>query len=482
MISSRAYLISSVVFAQTMRVMATLVIARFVLPEDFGAYAALLAAASFFTGFTDFSIPASFVQFQDVEEDKSRDTALVLGLLVYSLYTIGLIITGMVLAHTQQDDRLPWIALIFSASAMLGFVYNLQLSVLNRRKEFGRESIQNIIFSVAQALTGIGLAVAGWGIYAIVLQLLAGQLIGNILIWFRVPLRWPRQASLSLMKRYLWTGLKVSSSMYLHYVGNGLMGLFILRSLSQAALGAWNRAVQIQGLFSQNLLVALDRVFFTSMCSAPDDATRGRMMIEAFSIYFLISCGFAAWFVVAAPELVRVMLGPGWEPAIPFMQVLGAVIPAGAFYSTGHASAFSAGRASASFIGLLVGTIVLGGLFLFPYSHTESSIAWVYCVYRYVASLVTFGIACQTLKISYRKLITPFVLIALQAIMTSYLTYETSQFARIWMQTSSDIPAVVQSLMIAVIGTTVAVVVYGILTFILQRNLAKRIIQLSRKR
>lgn len=482
MISSRAYLVSSVVFAQTMRVLATLIIARFVLPDDFGAYAALLAAASFFTGFTDFSIPASFVQFQDVEEEEARDTALVLGLIIYTFYTIGLVITGMVLARTQQDDRLPWIALIFSASAVLGFVYNLQLSVLNRRKEFGRESVQNIIFSVAQALTGIGLAVAGLGVYAIVLQLLAGQLIGNIVIWVRVPLKWPSKARFALMKRYLWTGLKVSSSMYLHYVGNGLMGLFILRSLSQSALGAWNRAVQIQGLFSQNLLVALDRVFFTSMCSAEDNSTRSRMMVEAFAIYFLIACGFAAWFVVIAPELVRVMLGPGWEPAIPFMQVLGVAIPSGAFYSTGHASAFSAGRASASFVGLLIGTVVLGGIFLLSRSHTESSIAWVYCVYRYVASITTFVIACRALQVRYRLFTAPFLMIVLQAGITAYVTQRFTQFARETVATLQEMPPVIQSVLVAVMGTTVAIMVYGLLTFLFQRKLAKRVIQLIRRK
>ena len=76
------------------------------------------------------------------------------------------------------------------------------MACLNRDLKFRAESVQNLVFSIALTVTGLSLALVAHrhrdvGVFAVALQPLAAQIVGNVMIYRRHPFPLPLRISLA---------------------------------------------------------------------------------------------------------------------------------------------------------------------------------------------------------------------------------------------------------------------------------------------
>ena len=210
--SDKMLLVSSSMLAQVMRVLATVVMARFIGPKENGAYYLIFIYTGFIMSLGDFAVPQSLVQIQGFSDRVLLDTAILLEGAIYALYGVVTVVAGLFITHHYADPRLWKVAIIIAITNILTATYAVQLASLNRNLKFGAESRQNVVLSVSTAPAGIGFAVAGWGVYAIALQLLIGQVAANVVLQFKVPLKWPSHGSWTVAKRYMKLGIPLSGA------------------------------------------------------------------------------------------------------------------------------------------------------------------------------------------------------------------------------------------------------------------------------
>jgi PST family polysaccharide transporter len=362
--------------------------ARLVTPAEYGAYALVIAIPGLVGAMGDFGVPTSLVQMRDASESAVLHTAIGLGASLYFIYGLLTIGGGVYLWHTHHDVRYFNVALLVATTGFLAQMYSIQLANLNRHRRFGAESFQNFIFSISQAATGILLAILGLGVYALALQGLAGQLVGNAMIQRRAPLEWPRCFSWKVAKRYFALGSKVSFGVYVSGFQGNFLSVALGKSSGESAVGYWGRALGIQALFGQNLLASVERVVYPTLCAANGDAERFRYLLErAAAMFMLFSAFAAAWLWAAGGPLVRLMLGAQWEAVVPVLVVLSFAVPAGALYSIGYISSYAIGRTG----WILWSSIISTGIFLpalpFALRHGLFGVAVLYVFVRYCAGL-----------------------------------------------------------------------------------------------
>jgi len=475
-ISDKLQLIGSSFFSQGLRIATTLVMARLLSPDDYGAYMLVLALPALVGAMGDFGIPTTLVQLKNESEEAIVDTAFVLGTLLYIVYGCLTIAGGIYLSMTYDDPRLIVVAIISASSNLLTAWYNIQLAVLNRRMDFRAESKQNLWFSISTAGAGVALAFAGLGVYALALQLLVGQLIANFAVLRLSPLRWPRQFSMPLAKTYFGLGGKVSLALYVSNVQGSIANLIVNHMGGQVALGAWGRTTQVQAMFGQNLLSSFERVLYPLLCRAVDDPDRRRDLFVRSLLLLMLPSAFACvWLIAGREAMVRLVLGPQWTMVPPLLLIAALAIPANAFGSMGYRMAYAMGRTDlmlrAGFIDLILFFPMLG--IVWSYGVPGIAAAWVFG--RFLTTTLVLAGLWREINVPTRYLFGQMLRLAFCAVSAGL----AMAWGAAWLE--SALPGM--NLLLRFITMSVAgFILYIALVLLIQRDLIRSAMQLSRTR
>ncbi len=366
MISDKMLLVSSSMLVQVMRVLATMVMARFIGPKENGAYLLIFIYTGFVLSLGDFAIPQSLVQIQGFTDRVLLDTAILLEGGIYALYGVVTVIAGAYCTHHYADSRLWKVGVIIGATNLLSSLYAVQLASLNRNLKFSAESRQNVVLSVSTGLAGIGFAIAGWGVYAIALQLFIGQIVANIVLQLKVPLKWPSHGSWKVAKQYMKLGTPLSAASYVWCVEGSIVGAIITSFGGEAALGLWGKALQVQQLFAQNIMAAFQRVAYPLLCRSianPKNLKRhfGRLTVTLMLVSFLLTALVGA----NSRAIVAIFLGPDWVAAAPLLRITAWAIPAGALLTIGYMLCLALGIGSAVFKSAALNLVIFVPLLIF---------------------------------------------------------------------------------------------------------------------
>lgn len=223
----------------------------------------------------------------------------------------------------------------------LGFVLTglgtTAVSLLRREMRF--ESIAKIeVLAYVLGYGGVGVTMA-WaisagllpiaGVWSLIAASLAQQLLVMImsigLVRHSVKFIFGWQAYAPLFGY----GSKVSLVSFLEFInGEALTTLLIGRLMTSALLGIYNRAYMLLYLPMYFLTNSLARVAFPTFSKIQADIPRVRALyLTSSTLVATVVLPLCAGVAVAAPEMVRVLLGPRWMDSVPILRVLCISIP-----------------------------------------------------------------------------------------------------------------------------------------------------------
>jgi PST family polysaccharide transporter len=274
-----------------------------------------------------------------------------------------------------------WIAALFSMSELTSvgralstlFIVEsfsvVPIALMQRDLAFRKlATIETTSFLIGYAGVGCVLAAMGTGVWALVAAQLGYSTIRSIIVLLRRPHPKSLRVSRSAAADILTFGSGHAVGKLFNYAA--LQGDYFVigRWMSAASLGVYGRAYQMAMRPAVMLGQALDKVIFPVMSSLQHDVDRlSKAFHRVISLNALISIPAGAIAVLLGPEVIRVVLGPGWEGAVvPFQILVGGLV-----FRTGYKSSDSLARATGRvfnrawrqalyaglvFVGALVGT------------------------------------------------------------------------------------------------------------------------------
>jgi len=304
-------------------IVALVVLARLLSPNEFGLYSASLIVIKFSAIFQGLGITPAIVQRPVLEERHLRagfTLSCFLGLAVSVLVWImaPAIADLLRLADLAPIVRAICFIFLFQGASMVA------LAAAQRALRFRWLAlIDACAFAVGYVVAAPVLAWLGFGIWSLVAAVLVQQFIRMIvlLVGQPHPMRplLERRAILELL--YFGSGFTIAR--VFNYLATQADRLVVGRWLGADALGLYGLSSQLMTTPAVIVGQVLDRVLFPTMALVQEEPARlARAYRSALSGCALLVLPASVVVAIVAPELVLVILGRGWEGVVGPLQIL----------------------------------------------------------------------------------------------------------------------------------------------------------------
>lgn len=300
----------------------SILIARLLMPSDYGVIAMLGIFLAVSNTFIDSGFGTALVQKANRTETDFSTVFyfnIVVAIIFYALLWLAspYIASFYNIPMLKDVTRVVALTLVFSA---LGGIQNAKLSIAIN---FKTRAIISLISALSTGFMGLYLAYRGYGAWALVFQMVFSSLLNTILLWCFV--RWMPSLVFSWQSfRQLFSfGSKLLASALLDTIYNNVYTLVIGKVYSSSSLGLYSRASGLAQYPSSNITGVLQSVTFPVLCSIQNDEERladayKRFIRMSAFVVFPLMIGLAS---VAEP-FIRVVLTDKWEGAIYLLQIV----------------------------------------------------------------------------------------------------------------------------------------------------------------
>lgn len=299
-----------------------IVLARLLLPEDYGVIALIIIFLAIANVFVQSGFSIALIQKKDTDET-DFSSVLYLSLFVAGgLYTI-LFLTAPFIADFYKEPQLIPVLRVLSLTLFFGAINSIQYAVVSRTMQFKRLFFSSLIGIVVSGIIGITMAYWGFGVWALVGQQLTNSLLISIILWFTVKWRPRLIFSIKRINSLFSFGWKLLFSSLLDTVYSNIYGLVIGKIYDSEVLGYYNRGNQFPSLIVTNIDGSIQSVMLPVLSENQDDITRVKNMVRrsivtSSFIIFPMMMGLA----VCAEPLVKILLTDKWLPCVPFLQLM----------------------------------------------------------------------------------------------------------------------------------------------------------------
>lgn len=305
----------------------TLVVIRILKPSDYGLMAIAEMIVGFATLFREMGLYAAMVQKRDLTP---RQVEQAFGLLIIANGAIYAVVFAFapLLAHFFGDPRLTNMVRVLGIEFPLAAVGVIQDAMLSREMKFKPKSFVNLAVSLGNGFTTLPLALLGFGVWALVFGSVVGSVIRAVgLVLVARYWCWPRFSREGMEDMLRFGGFVTASSLG-WYVYSRSDVFIIGKVLGSRLLGFYSVAMQLASLPMQKVGEMLGQVGYAAYASIQHDRNVLRSnFLKAVRILGAISFPVFWGIVGVAPELVSVVLGQKWQPAVMPIELLGLVMP-----------------------------------------------------------------------------------------------------------------------------------------------------------
>lgn len=299
-----------------------IMLARLLAPGDYGIVGMLAIFLTLASVIVDSGMASALIQQQDrTEEDYS--TVFVFNLATSVLIYLILFFAAPAIASFYRTPILKQVTRAISTTIIINSLYTVNAARLSIQLRFKEQSIISLIASPVTCMVGVFFAFKGYGVWALVIQSIAGSVVSLILLvafsrWFPKP-----GFSKSSFKKLFGFGSRILGTSILYTVYTNAYTLVIGRAFAPAQVGYYNRGNQYAMLPVQSFEDLAHKVNFPILAKVQDD---NQMLLRAYKkmtnlplyVLYPLLVGMAA----LAEPLIVTMIGEKWLPCVPIMQIL----------------------------------------------------------------------------------------------------------------------------------------------------------------
>lgn len=306
---------------QGMQFIIQLVLARILMPADFGVIAILNIFVNLANTLVQNGLGSAIIQKKDPQkEDFATVFMIEVGI---SALTYFLIFAGAPLIADYYDnpDLILYLR-VFALTIIISALGSMQTTVLRFKLDFKPSFIANFTGIVLQGISGVAMALLGFGVWSLIISQIVYRIATTMLLFFFA--RWIPQAKFSVKSfvklfSYSW---KLTVGWIIGTIYQDIFSFVIGKVYDESTLGYYSKGNSIPNVINRIVTQVTTAVMFPVISKSQDDIDSVKMQTrEMLGISAAMIFPVMAFVAGAANPIVRLILTDKWLPAVPIIQI-----------------------------------------------------------------------------------------------------------------------------------------------------------------
>lgn len=299
-----------------------LAVAAFLTREEFGIWGIMLTVLITLVWLKDVGVADKYIQQSESDQEIAFQKAFTIELIVSLAYVVVAcaVLPLYAIAYGHTEIIVPGMVL---ATSVVLMAFETPVWIPYRTLDYGRQRVLGSIDPVVTIVMTIALCAAGLGYWGLVLGAVIGSGVGAVVCTVTSPFPLRFRFDRATVREYA----RFSGPL----VGVGVTGLVVVqgslivadRALGLAAIGSIGLAVTISA-FANRVDGIVSQTIYPAVCAVAD---RGERLAEVFvksnRVALMWAMPFGTGLALFAHDLVHLVLGDRWQPAVGLLVVIG---------------------------------------------------------------------------------------------------------------------------------------------------------------
>ena len=302
------------------------ILARLLDPSDFGMVAMVTVVTGFLEIFGNGGLSAAAIQRPNIS-DAELSTLFWCNIALGTLLALLCLAAAPLLSTFYNEPKTAFVIVAIAPTFIINATGVQHLVLLQRRLRYITLTAIEVGSDIVTAAVAIGMALAGYGYWAVVASVITTPLVITIGAWATsgwLP-GWPRRIrDVYPMLRF---GGTVTLNCLVAYVAFSLDKVLVGRFYGPASLGIYSRAYELINMPTRIINLALGVVAFSSLARLQGEPARLKSyFLKGYSLAVSITLPATIACAVFADDIILVTLGPKWTEASTIFRLLAPTI------------------------------------------------------------------------------------------------------------------------------------------------------------
>lgn len=316
------WVISATVVTRGVQLIAEVILARVLMPEDFGLIATAMAILTFSEGTVATGVESAIIQKQERPEDYLNSAwtielirNMVLFALIFSLAPL--------LGSFFNEARVVAILRVLSLIFIIQGLKNIGIIYFRKELDFGRQFLIDSLPLIIYVVLVIPLALIMRNVWALIWAILARRVVFLLLSYILHPHRPRLELRKSNVKGLFNFGKWIFLSSVIGIVRDQGLIMFISKYLGVMLLGVYNRAMVFSSLIFRDITIMVWKVGYPaySKLQYNPEGLKNAFLKTLYILTFFIT-PLAGMIFALSKDFTLILLTEKWSGIVPVLKVL----------------------------------------------------------------------------------------------------------------------------------------------------------------
>lgn len=331
-----------------------IILARLLMPEDYGAIGMLLIFMSLAEVFIDAGFGSALIQKKNPSQTDYSTVFyfnIVMSVILYAL----LFFSAPAIADFY---RMPILCKVLRVQGLILFIYAfniIQSNQIRKNLKFKKLSKITITSSIVSLVVTIIMAYMGFGVWALVTQNFLGALIPCLFFWMTMNWRPTWEFSWNSFKELFGFGFYMFLTHIFTTFSQRITSLLVGRWFNAATMGYYTKASSFSKFATLSVTGVMIQTTYPLYASVKDDKERLVNMVKRItSTLAYITVPMLSILILIAEPLIVFLYSDRWLPSVPYFQILCIGGMAGCLQSVNQQTIAAIGKSKVFFVWTIV--------------------------------------------------------------------------------------------------------------------------------
>lgn len=298
-----------------------IVLARLLSPDDYGLIALIVVFLNIADVFLTQGFTTALIQKEKPDELDCSSVFyanLIIGVIVYAV----LFFVAPLVASFYAEPQLVSLMRVLMIYVLVNSCYAVHVAFVSRSLDFRKSFIANVASVICQGVIGIGLAIAGAGVWALVISRLGGAVAAMASFAFLVKWRPSPCFSPRRLRALFSFSSKMLGANLLNVIYNNSSTIIIGKAYSSKLVGFFQKGQEIPHAFMTAVDGGLSEVLYPTLSKLQNNQARMKSALRrAIRVSVFVVYPFLFWLAAVAEPLITLLLTDKWLKCCIFLQL-----------------------------------------------------------------------------------------------------------------------------------------------------------------